>query len=223
MLSTSTDVNEHMEVKSFNRFNGTGLHKIDRKKRMYDLIVASLVTLLILCWLVPLVGLAIVLNSPGPPFYIQLRTGRTGRRFYCMKFRTMYHDRNSVFRQATRNDPRVTRLGKFLRKTNLDEMPQFLNVLIGDMSIVGPRPHAVHHDQQFLDKLPNYLDRYNIKPGITGLAQVRGNRGGTTGPWDMEHRLKYDRFYIKNQSLGLDLKICWLTLLHMITDRTNAY
>lgn len=134
----------------------------------------------------------------------------------------MRHQPDGQFRQATRNDQRVTRIGSYLRKTNLDEMPQFLNVLFGDMSVVGPRPHAVQHDAEHWS-LQGYSERYRIKPGITGLAQVRGCRGETTELIRMKHRLRYDRYYIRKASCWLDLRICWWTIKQMIRGNVNAW
>lgn len=191
-------------------------------KRGFDVLMAGLVITTVLSWMIPLIGIWIKLSSPGPIFYIQRRTGRRGRHFNCLKFRTMRYQVNAPFRQAIPNDPRVTNLGKFLRKTNLDEMPQFLNVLWGDMSIVGPRPHALEHDAQYWDLVPDYAVRYLIKPGITGLAQSRGYRG-EANLLQMKHRLKLDQWYIKKQSPGLDVKICWWTVQKMIQGDEKAH
>ncbi len=147
-------------------------------KRVFDLVVAGVVTILILSWLIPLLGLIIRLTSRGPILFLQRRTGINGTSFLCFKFRTMAHNpSNEPFRQTALNDSRVTAIGHWLRKTNLDEFPQFINVLKGEMSIVGPRPHALQHDAEFWDSLPDYPKRYMTLPGITGLAQVSGARG----------------------------------------------
>ncbi len=135
----------------------------------------------------------------------------------------MYYVENPAFAQATKDDPRITRLGQFLRRTNLDEMPQFLNVLLGDMSVVGPRPHAVQHDSQYWYKINDYRSRYSIRPGITGLAQVRGARGETDELIKMRHRLRYDLHYIKKQSVLVDINLCWLTIKSMIKGSVNAW
>jgi len=185
-------------------------------KRIFDVSVSLLVTVSILIWLIPVLALLIRATSPGPALFIQSRTGRNGRVFRCFKLRTMYHQKNPVFSQATVNDPRITPLGGLLRRTNLDEMPQFLNVLIGDMSVVGPRPHATQDDNQYWFDLTNYAHRYAIRPGITGLAQVRGARGETDKLIKMKHRLRYDLHYIKRQSLAFDLMLCWLTIKSML-------
>ncbi|WP_266364921.1 sugar transferase [Tellurirhabdus rosea] len=190
-------------------------------KRLFDILTSIFVSIFFLSWFLPIVGLLICIDSKGPVFFIQLRTGRNGRQFRCLKLRTMAHRPDSTFQQATKNDPRVTRLGAFLRKTNLDEMPQFLNVLVGDMSVVGPRPHAIQHDAQFFHSIPNYRNRYAIKPGITGLAQTRGLRGETNLK-EMQNRVKMDIWYIKNHGPILDIKICWWTIQKMFKGDEKA-
>lgn len=192
-------------------------------KRLFDIIVAGIVTLSILLWLIPIIGLLIRLSSPGPILFIQLRTGRNGRPFRCLKFRTMTYEKNAQFKQATKNDVRVTRIGKFLRKSNLDELPQVLNVLRGDMSIVGPRPHPIQLDAEHWHTLPGYPYRYAVKPGITGLAQVRGYRGETARLIDMQHRVRLDRWYIYNRNLPLDIRICWWTFASMVKGDKKAF
>lgn len=191
-------------------------------RRLFDIVVASAAILLVLVWFVPLIGLLIRLTSPGPVVFVQLRTGRNGRPFRCFKFRTMTYERNARFRQATANDSRVTPIGRFLRKTNLDELPQVFNVLLGDMSIVGPRPHPLQLDEQHWYTLPGYPDRYAVKPGITGLAQVRGCRGETAELIQMQHRVRLDHFYIRKRTMGLDLKICWYTAKTMVKGDKKA-
>ncbi|WP_243406520.1 sugar transferase [Siphonobacter curvatus] len=191
-------------------------------KRCFDVLMASFVALTVLSWMIPMIGVLIKLSSPGPIFFVQWRTGRNGRRFRCLKFRTMRHNQVAPFKQASADDPRITPIGKFLRKTNLDEMPQFLNVLWGDMSIVGPRPHALEHDAQYWEVVPGFPTRYLVKPGITGLAQTRGLRG-EAGLKDMEHRLKLDQWYIRRRSAVLDAKICWWTVEKMIKGDEKAY
>ncbi|MCK8493754.1 sugar transferase [Spirosoma sp. RP8] len=192
-------------------------------KRIFDVCFALLVTIMILSWMIPLVGIVIRLTSIGPVLYIQKRTGYRGIAFNCLKFRTMTHNPVASFKQAIKNDNRVTPIGRFLRKTNLDEMPQFLNVLKGDMSIVGPRPHALQHSAQFWNTMPEYRKRYRVKPGITGLAQVRGCRGETSELIKMVHRVKYDRFYNRRKSPFLDLWICWLTVKSMMKGNKGVW
>ena len=192
-------------------------------KRGFDIVVSVLVAISVLIWLIPLLGLLIKLSSPGPILFVQMRTGRKGQPFPCLKLRTMVHNPKAEFVQAGRNDSRVTRIGKFLRKSNLDEMPQFLNVLAGHMSIVGPRPHPLPLDAKFWHSMPGYKGRYMVKPGITGLAQVRGARGETREVHKMMHRVRYDHLYIRRQSPWLDAKICWWTVQSTIKGSENAW
>lgn len=195
----------------------------DGRKYLADFIIAAFVGLFILSWLIPIISLLIALTSRGPIFFVQVRTGRNGRTFNCLKFRTMYVDQSKVFRQAEKNDPRITPIGQWLRKNNLDEVPQFLNVLMGDMSIIGPRPHPTTLDAMYWFELPHYEERYHIRPGITGLAQSRNARGITDHPLKMKHRLKYDLFYRQHCSFQLDLAICWWTVVSMIKGDPNAW
>ncbi|MBC3783955.1 sugar transferase [Spirosoma utsteinense] len=193
-------------------------------KRVFDLVVAGLVTVFLLSWLIPLVGIVIMLTSRGPAIFMQTRSGLNGRHFTCYKFRTMrWSASKGPFTQALKDDARVTPIGRFLRRTNLDEMPQFLNVLVGHMSIVGPRPHPIQLDAEFWFSLPNYPHRYQVKPGITGLAQACGCRGETRSPLKMKHRLMYDQFYIQKASMWLDISICLQTLISMMRGNTDAF
>ncbi len=192
-------------------------------KRVFDIGLSLAVCLLVLSWMIPLIGLLIKMGSKGPVLFIQKRGGYRGSWFYCFKFRTMRCEPTAEFRQAAKNDCRVTPLGRFLRRTNLDEMPQFLNVLVGDMSVVGPRPHPVELDAQFWNDLPDYRKRYRVKPGITGLAQVRGCRGETDKFIKMHHRVRYDRLYSRKKSPALDLWICWQTVRSMLKGNINAW
>ena len=195
----------------------------DINKRAFDLAIASLVTVCVLSWLIPILILLIKLTSPGPAIYIQLRTGRKGSVFPCLKFRTMVYEANAPFQQATLNDRRITRIGRILRKTNLDEIPQFLNVLAGHMSVVGPRPHPLALDAKHWHTLPGYKERYQVRPGITGLAQARGARGETAELYKMKVRVRYDHLYIRHQSTRLDAKICWWTVKAAIMGNKNAW
>lgn len=194
----------------------------DLKKRSFDLLVAGLVTVFFLMWFLPLIALLIKLTSKGPVLYVQSRSGRKGKIFPCLKLRTMTYEKQAPFRQAVVNDLRITRIGKFLRRTNLDEIPQFLNVLAGHMSVVGPRPHPLPLDAQHWHTMPGYKERYTVKPGITGLAQVRGARGETSDPHRMKIRVRYDHLYIRRQSTRLDAKICWLTVKSTVKGDENA-
>lgn len=192
-------------------------------KRAFDIVFSGLVTVFILSWMIPLVGLLIKLESKGPVFFIQDRNGENNRVFKCIKFRSMTPNDYSDVQQAQRNDPRVTRIGAFLRTYSLDEMPQFLNVLVGDMSIVGPRPHPVPMNQVFKKLIEKYNSRHKIKPGITGLAQVMGYRGEIEKPYQIRSRVRLDYFYIQNWSFWLDLTIVFNTVYNLIFDRENAY
>jgi putative colanic acid biosysnthesis UDP-glucose lipid carrier transferase len=192
-------------------------------KRAFDLVFASLVTLFILSWLIPLVGILIKLESRGPVFFIQKRNGVNNKVFNCLKFRSMTPNDYSDTHQAVKNDPRVTRIGSFLRNTSLDEMPQFLNVLLGDMSIVGPRPHTIPMNQTFKAQIERYNSRHKIRPGITGLAQVKGYRGEIENPHQIRSRVRLDYFYIHNWSFLLDMEIMVKTVNELLFNRENAY
>jgi putative colanic acid biosynthesis UDP-glucose lipid carrier transferase len=191
-------------------------------KRTFDIVFSLLVLLLIGSWLFPLIGLVIRLDSPGPVFFRQRRSGRNNRIFWCFKFRSMRINQESDTRQARRGDERITYVGRILRKTNLDELPQFLNVLLGDMSVVGPRPHPLKLDETY-GWIEGYSDRNLVKPGITGLAQVRGHRGETSHPQRMQHRVQMDNFYIEKWSMLLDFKIISMTVSNMIKGDKDAY
>jgi putative colanic acid biosynthesis UDP-glucose lipid carrier transferase len=170
-----------------------------------------------------IIAAAIKLDSPGPVFFRQRRYGFNNDAIVVWKFRTMHHrpDDETVVPQATRNDPRVTRVGRFLRRTSLDELPQIFNVLTGEMSLVGPRPHAVAHNEQYAKIIDDYLSRHRVKPGITGWAQVNGLRGETDTPEKMRLRVQHDLYYIDNWSFLFDLKILALTPFAAINR--NAY
>ncbi|WP_439519112.1 undecaprenyl-phosphate glucose phosphotransferase [Hydrogenophaga sp.] len=191
-------------------------------KAIEDAVLASLILLLISPLLL-VIALAIKLDSPGPVFFRQARMGWSGKVFHIWKFRSMFvhQPEAGVVKQAQRNDPRVTRVGAFLRKTSLDELPQVFNVLRGEMSLVGPRPHAVQHDKEYSQGIDTYFARHNIKPGITGLAQVRGLRGETIEIDRMQQRIEADIEYINNWSLWLDLTIL-LRTVGALTGK-NAY
>jgi putative colanic acid biosynthesis UDP-glucose lipid carrier transferase len=187
-------------------------------KRMVDIVVSGALLLLFLPLLL-LVGLAVRLESEGPALYRQRRTGLFGQPFTIYKLRTMVvTDDSGPVRQASRDDPRVTRLGSFLRRCSLDELPQLLNVLKGDMSIVGPRPHALCHDDYYAALIPTYGDRFRTKPGITGLAQISGFRGEVRQLDSMANRVALDNIYIDQWSIALDLRILVNTLPLMMGD-----
>ncbi|WP_322037522.1 undecaprenyl-phosphate glucose phosphotransferase [Burkholderia cepacia] len=192
-------------------------------KAIFDRVFAAVV-LIVLMPLLFVVAAAIKLTSPGPVLFTQKRRGADGQTFDIYKFRTMrvHADQPGTVAQATRNDPRVTKVGAFLRRTSLDELPQFVNVLFGDMSVVGPRPHAVEHDAQYRTLVDGYIHRYRIKPGITGWAQVNGLRGSTEHLESMQSRVEYDLYYLRNWSFALDLRIIGATVLHGFGHQ-NAY
>lgn len=180
-------------------------------KRVFDVVLSLFVIVFILSWLVPVVAVLIKLSSKGSVFFIQKRVGFLGRSFNCYKFRTMVLNREADSRQAIQNDPRITRIGKFLRNSNLDELPQFFNVLKGDMSIVGPRPHMHSDCQNFSEVVDNYRFRNIVKPGITGLAQVKGYRGPAKTFESIFKRYQWDAFYVRNANFWLDMRIVRLT------------
>ncbi len=192
-------------------------------KRTFDLIFSGIIVVTILSWLIPLIGLLIKVESRGPVFFIQKRNGLNDRPFSILKFRTMRLHDDSKVKQATKNDDRITKLGNILRKTSIDELPQFLNVFLGDMSVVGPRPHAVKHNVEFKKKIDRFIQRHAVKPGITGLAQAKGYRGETVKFSDISGRVRLDRFYVKNWSLVLDFKIILLTIVSILRGSENAY
>lgn len=192
-------------------------------KRVFEISLVSIFLILIASWLFPLIALIIRLESEGPVFYKQLRHGQNNVPFYCLKFRSMKYEPERQFQQATRGDSRVTKVGAFLRKSSLDELPQLLNVLAGEMAIVGPRPHAIPMNTEFSEKIENFMFRHMVKPGITGLAQAKGFRGEIIDVFDMNARLRYDLFYIKNWSFLFDLKIIILTFYSLIFKNKKAY
>lgn len=181
-------------------------------KRIFDILFSSFVILFIFSWLFPLIALLIKLDSKGPVFFIQQRTGIDNMIFNCIKFRTMQVNKDADRKQATANDSRISRVGGILRKYNIDELPQFINVLLGEMSVVGPRPHMLKHTDQYSALINHYKVRHYVKPGITGWAQVNGYRGLTDELWKMEKRVDYDMDYLKNWNFYWDLKIIFLTL-----------
>ncbi|MBK1441639.1 undecaprenyl-phosphate glucose phosphotransferase [Parapedobacter sp. ISTM3] len=193
------------------------------KKRLFDLLFSSLVIVFILSWLYPLIGLLIKLESPGPVLFKQLRSGRDNKPFWCYKFRSMRVNAESDSKQATRGDSRITRIGAFLRRTSLDELPQFFNVWLGHMSVVGPRPHMIKHTEQYSALIDKYMLRQFLKPGITGWAQVNGYRGETTNPAMMERRVAHDIWYLENWTTMLDVRIIFLTVINILVGEENAH
>ena len=191
-------------------------------KRLFD-IVLSLVFLIPTALIFPFIWLMIKIQSPGPIFFKQLRTGMDGKDFYCLKFRSMHVNKDADRLQATKNDPRKYPFGNFMRKANIDELPQFINVLKGDMSIVGPRPHMLAHTEMYSALIDKYMVRHFVKPGVTGWAQVTGYRGETKELWQMEGRVKRDIWYMEHWSFWLDIRIIWLTAKTIFVHDENAY
>ena len=193
-------------------------------KRTFDIIFSSLVIVLLLSWLAPLIALLIKLGSKGPVFFKQRRSGLNGGYFYCYKFRSMAANNTGADQiQATKNDRRITRIGAFLRKTSLDELPQFFNVFRGNMSVVGPRPHMLAHTEQYGKEVSAYMIRHYVKPGITGWAQVNGCRGEVKHIDAIKKRVAHDIYYIESWSFFFDLKIIFLTVWNIIKGDENAY
>ncbi len=193
-------------------------------KRCFDVFFSIMVIIFILSWLYPLLAILIKLSSRGPVFFVQKRNGLNNKEFNCFKFRTMYLNDECDEQQAQEGDHRIFRLGKILRRTSLDEFPQFFNVLIGDMSVVGPRPHMVKHNQMYAELIDNYNHRSLVRPGITGLAQVLGYRGETESDlFLMKIRVRMDIFYINNWSFILDLKVVLKTVLNVFFPNKNAF
>lgn len=191
-------------------------------KRVFDVFFSLLVIVFFLSWLTPILAILIKLESKGPVFFKQSRPGLNEQEFFCYKFRSMQIN-STTEKEASRNDPRVTKIGRFIRKTSLDEMPQFFNVLFGDMSVVGPRPHLWSQNKTYGNRIKKYMVRHHVKPGITGLAQVRGFRGEIETDEDMINRIKYDVFYIENWSLLLDFKIIVQTVVNIFRGEEKAY
>ena len=192
-------------------------------KRIFDIVFSLLIIVGILSWLIPILALLIRLESKGSVFFKQKRNGLNYKEFYCYKFRSMRLNEIADLYQVSKNDPRITRVGKFIRKTSIDELPQFFNVLLGDMSVVGPRPHMVSHTEMYARRIDKFMVRHFIKPGITGLAQTKGFRGEVESDKDIIYRVKFDIFYLENWSLLLDIKIIFLTVINAIKGEEKAY
>ena len=191
-------------------------------KRIFDIIFSSIAIILVLSWLLPLLSILIKISSKGPVFFVQSRSGLDNIEFKCYKFRTMVVNSLSDQEQATKNDIRITKIGRFLRKTSLDELPQFFNVFIGNMSVVGPRPHMLVHTKSYSEIIDNYMVRQLVLPGITGAAQANGFRGETKNIKDMQDRVKYDVWYIENWSLLLDIKLILITFVNLFKGQDKA-
>ncbi|MEM7185542.1 MAG: exopolysaccharide biosynthesis polyprenyl glycosylphosphotransferase [Bacteroidota bacterium] len=192
-------------------------------KRGFDITLSLLIIVGILSWLTPLLGLIIKLESKGPIFFKQKRNGLDYKEFYCYKFRSMRPNPMAHLHQVQKNDPRITGIGRIIRKTSIDELPQFINVLKGEMSVVGPRPHMVSHTHMYAERVDKFMVRHFIKPGITGLAQVSGFRGEVEDENHIINRVKYDIFYLENWSLFLDIKIVFTTIYNALRGEEKAY
>jgi putative colanic acid biosysnthesis UDP-glucose lipid carrier transferase len=192
-------------------------------KRLFDILVSSSVIIFLLSWLTPLLAILIKLESKGPVFFKQSRNGFNYKEFDCYKFRSMTPNKEAHLYQVRKGDNRITKIGKFIRKTSIDELPQFFNVLFGDMSVVGPRPHMVSHTNMYAESVDKFMVRHFVKPGITGLAQVSGFRGEVETDKDIINRVKYDIFYIENWSLLLDIKITIQTIFNTLKGDEKAY
>ncbi|MGB3342633.1 MAG: exopolysaccharide biosynthesis polyprenyl glycosylphosphotransferase [Aequorivita sp.] len=192
-------------------------------KRAFDIILSLFIIVCVLSWLTPILGLFIKLESKGPVFFKQKRNGLDYKEFYCYKFRSMKPNPMADLYQISKDDERVTRVGRIIRKTSIDELPQFINVLKGDMSVVGPRPHMVSHTHMYAERIDKFMVRHFIKPGITGLAQVSGFRGEVESESHIINRVKYDIFYLENWSLFLDIKIVFQTIYNALKGDEKAY
>jgi putative colanic acid biosynthesis UDP-glucose lipid carrier transferase len=190
-------------------------------KRGFDIVFSFMFLTVVFPLFYLMIGAAVAVSSPGPVLFVQKRTGKNGRIFNCYKFRSMQI--NDEKEPATVNDPRITRVGKFIRRTNLDELPQFINVLKGEMSVVGPRPHALWTDAEYAPVIDSYMLRYTVKPGITGWAQINGCRGETKRTEDMEKRIAGDLWYMKNWTFFTDISIILKTIACMLRGDKNAY
>lgn len=192
-------------------------------KRVSDIAIALIFMAVIGFWLFPIMALLIKMDSPGPVFFKQKRHGKDNKLFACYKFRSMVVNKDADTKQATKNDDRVTRVGRIIRKTSIDELPQLINVLKGDMSIVGPRPHPVSLNEEFSSQISGFMTRHHSKPGLTGLAQAKGYRGETAEFFQMYARYRMDIFYLKKWNPVLDYKIIWMTFIGLVSHRENAY
>ncbi|GAO44336.1 undecaprenyl-phosphate glucose phosphotransferase [Flavihumibacter petaseus] len=193
------------------------------KKRLFDIVFSTFVIIFLLSWLIPLIALLIKLDSKGPIFFTQMRSGKNNQPFRCIKFRSLKVNDEANSKQVTRNDSRITRLGRIMRKTNIDELPQFFNVFLGDMSVVGPRPHMLKHTEDFSHLYKQYMIRHFVKPGLTGWAQVNGFRGEITDNKLLQKRIEFDIWYMENWTLWLDLRIIMMTAFLSIKGDKNAF
>ena len=207
------DVNYLPLDHAFNRF----------LKRSFDVLFSSVMLFFVLSWLYPIIAILILMESRGPVLFKQSRNGKNNEVFRCLKFRTMYLNEEADQKWATKNDHRVTFFGALLRRTSLDELPQLINVLMGDMAIVGPRPLPVKLNEQYINQIKSYSQRHTFKPGITGLAQALGHRGEIKELREIKNRVTLDRFYLNNWSVFLDVKIIFITFFELIKGQDTAY
>ena len=192
-------------------------------KRVFDVVFSTLVIVFVMSWLTPILALLIKFESHGPVFFKQKRNGYNYKSFSCLKFRSMVINKEADLIQVRKADDRVTGVGKFMRQTSIDELPQFFNVLIGDMSVVGPRPHMLSHTDMYANKVDKFMVRHFVKPGITGLAQVSGFRGEVESDSDIIGRVKFDIYYVENWSVLLDVKIIIKTIIKAVKGDEKAY
>lgn len=186
-------------------------------KRAMDIVISATFVLLVMSWLTPIIALLIKLTSKGPVFFVQKRTGYMGIEFNCFKFRTMYVNDEADIKQVSINDKRITAIGKFLRITHLDETPQFFNVILGDMSVVGPRPHMLFHTNHYSECIPYYNLRLEVMPGMTGMAQIKDYIGEISVERELRKRIQWDIYYMKNRSIRLDINILLSTAVSVFT------
>jgi putative colanic acid biosynthesis UDP-glucose lipid carrier transferase len=213
--------NNHLLEESYHFPLDNPFHKFF--KRIFDIVFSLTVLVLFLSWIVPVLAMLIKLTSPGPVFFKQKRTGVNNQPFWCWKLRSMYINHEAHIKQATVNDPRITPVGRFLRKFSLDEIPQFFNVLRGNMSIVGPRPHMLSHSEIYSQTVEHYMLRHYVKPGITGLSQIEGYRGEIQNERMIHNRVKLDIFYIEKWKFALDMNIIAKTMKLMLFGDKHAY
>ena len=192
-------------------------------KRTMDILISVTVIVLLLSWMVPVLFIIGIFSGDTSVFFTQLRSGLDNKNFRVFKFRTMKKNNDADLKQVTEGDHRITKIGKFLRKTSIDELPQFINVLMGDMSVIGPRPHMLKHTEEYKNLASKFMIRHAIKPGITGYAQVKGFRGEIKKIRDIKDRIKYDLYYIENWTIWLDIKISYLTIANFFGGDENAY
>lgn len=192
-------------------------------KRIIDLTLSMIFIVLVMSWLTPLLALMIKLSSKGPVFFLQKRTGLNGNEFTCYKFRTMLPNEDAHTKQVSINDKNITWIGRILRITHLDETAQFFNVLLGDMSIIGPRPHMVYHTSVYAAQIPYYDLRLQVKPGITGMAQIKNYIGEINDDRELRKRVQWDIYYVMNQSISLDMKILFTSFIKVFAKLASPF